>query len=240
MAFLWVAGFGSFTLASLAIGARLLWLARRTRQIPEAALGTSLFLGGLGYVPLVLAFRVVTPDHAPWLLAIGNAVLHAGAIALAVGTWRVFRASERWPVAIAVALGVWLLLSFALRLAHFREMPPPGSVFWTSTLGGAAAYAWSTAESFRCWSMSRRRRRIGLVDAAITRRFALWGVCGACAVGMHVASMVGRIFAGEALPASAVVASSALGLVAAGSLAIAFAPGSKRRARERARASQAG
>ena len=62
---LWVIGFGSFTLASLVVGARLLALAARTRALAEAAFGTSLFLGGAGFVLLVLASRVIAAESAP-------------------------------------------------------------------------------------------------------------------------------------------------------------------------------
>lgn len=228
MAVLWVIGFGSFTLVSLLVGARLLALAARTRGLAEAAFGTSLFLGGAGYVLLVLAFRVVAIEHAPLPLAVGNLLLHCGSMALMIATWRVFRPAERWPVAIVAAIATVLAVSFAFRLAHVRVIPPPASVFWMSTLGGAAAYAWSCAESLRFWTMMRRREALGLADRALTRRFGLWSLCTACAVGMHVASMLGRVLAGDAMPPAAVVASSGLGLVAAVSLWLAFFPRSRR------------
>ena len=56
----------SFIVASLVTGARLLLVARRTRQLPEFALGLGLFLmGGLGY-PLTLLGELGTflPDAA--------------------------------------------------------------------------------------------------------------------------------------------------------------------------------
>lgn len=217
-------GFGSFTLASLVVGARLLALAARTRALAEAAFGTSLFLGGAGYLLLVLAFRVVAVESAPLPLAVGNLLLHIGSMALAIGTWRVFRPAERWPGAVVAAIGVVLATSFAIRLAYVQVVPPPASVFWMSTLAGAAVYAWSAEESLRYWRMMRRREALGLADPAITQRFGLWGLCTACAVGMHAASVAGRVIAGDALPPAAVVASSALGLVAAVSLSLAFFP----------------
>lgn len=229
---LWVVGFGSFTLASLVVGARLLALAARTRALAEATFGTSLFLGGAGYVLLVLAFRVVAVGQAPLPLAVGNFLLHIGSMSLAVGTWRVFRPAERWPGAVVAGIGAVLATSFAIRLEFVKVVPPPASVFWMSTLAEATAYAWSTAESLRFWMMMRRREALGLADPAITRRFGLWGLCTACGVGMHAASVAGRVIAGDALPPAAVVASSALGLVAAVSLSLAFFP---RRGRARTR-----
>ena len=166
-------GFGSFTLASLVVGARLLALAARTRALAEAAFGTALFLGGVGYVLLVLAFRIVAVESAPFPLAAGNLLLHIGSMALAVGTWRVLRPAERWPVAVVAGIGAVLATSFAIRLAYVQVIPPPASVFWMSTLAGAAAYAWSAEESLRFWRMMRRREALGLADPAITQRFGL-------------------------------------------------------------------
>lgn len=233
---LWVIGFGSFTLASLVVGARLLALAARTRALAEAAFGTSLFLGGAGFVLLVLASRVIAPESAPVPFAAGNLVLHIGSMALAFGTWLVFRPAERWPAALVAGIGAVLAASFAIRVEHVRMIPPPAAVFWMSTLAEAAVYAWSTAESLRFWAMMRRREALGLANPAITRRFGLWGLCTACAIGMHAASMAGRLLAGDVLPPAAIVASSALGLVAAVSLALAFLP---RRAGTRTEGSEA-
>jgi hypothetical protein len=120
-------------------------------------------------------------------------------------------------------------VSFAIRLANVRVIPPPAPVFWMSTLGGAIAYAWSCAESLRFWTMMRRREALGLVDRALTRRFGLWALCAGCGVGMHVASMLGRVLAGDAMPPAVVVASSGLGLVAAISLWLAFFPRTRAR-----------
>ena len=229
---LWIIGFGSFTLASLVVGARLLALTARTRALAEAAFATALFLGGAGYVLLVLGLRIVVVESAPLPLAVGNLLLPIASMALAVGTWREFRPAEHWPGAVIAGIGAVLATSFGIRLAYVQVVPPPALVFWMSTLGGAAAYAWSTAESLRFWTMMRRREALGLADRAITRRFGLWSLCTACAVGMHAASMAGRVIAGEAMPPAAVVASSAPGLVAAVSLSLGSFP---RHGRPRAR-----
>jgi hypothetical protein len=233
---LWVVGFGSFVLASLLVGVRLVAVARRTRGIPEAAMGTALLLGGLGYASIVVALRAVVRESAPLPLALGNLALHVGAIALAFATWRIFRAGERWPAAIVAGIAAVLAASFALRLVHVRVVPAPLPVFWMSSLGDAAAYAWSTAESLRYWSMMRRRLVLGLAAPATTRRFGLWALGAGCAVAMHGVSIAGRLLAGDAMPAPAVLASSALGLVAAYAIARAFFPGRRARARAAAAA----
>ena len=51
-----VIGFGSFLAVSLAVGTRLLLLARRTRRLPELAMGLNFLLAGfIGYALLVAA-----------------------------------------------------------------------------------------------------------------------------------------------------------------------------------------
>jgi hypothetical protein len=62
-------GGGAFVLVSLVIGVRVLWLARRTRGLPEFAMGLGLILmGGLGY-PVLAQFGSFLPDgERVWLL----------------------------------------------------------------------------------------------------------------------------------------------------------------------------
>ncbi|MBW2400540.1 MAG: hypothetical protein JRG80_14860, partial [Deltaproteobacteria bacterium] len=65
MEWLGAIGGGSFILASLVIGVRVLMLARRTRELPEIAMGLGLVLmGGLSY-PINVAARMsvdLSPD----------------------------------------------------------------------------------------------------------------------------------------------------------------------------------
>ncbi|RIK93050.1 MAG: hypothetical protein DCC71_24165, partial [Proteobacteria bacterium] len=226
MALLETLGFGSFVVVSLVVGARLLALGRRTRELPANVLGVSLlFGGGVGYPLVVLGLRVLGPELAPFAVTFGNLCIHAGTIALALGTWNIFRAGERWPMAPVAAIVAVVALSFGLRLVHFRELPPPASVFWSSTGIGLAGYAWAAGEALQTWRRLRRRLALGLADPAATRRIGLWGAACACAVGMHVASLAGRLLDGGSMPPLAVGASSALGFAAALSTLAAFFPG---------------
>ena len=65
-------GFGSFLTVSAVVGVRLLLLARRTRRLPELAIGLNFVLAGLiGYGLLIAAesLRVVPPPYDGWALA---------------------------------------------------------------------------------------------------------------------------------------------------------------------------
>jgi hypothetical protein len=223
-------GFGSFVLASGVAGVRLLALARRTRQGPEAALGAALLLGGgVGYLLMVLALDVLPRPLAPPVLLAANVSLHSGALFLAIGTARIFRPEATWARGAALAIGAVLAGSDVLRFRDPGAIPPAAIVFWTSTLGSATAYAWSAAEAGRYWSLLRRRLRLGLVDAAVVRRMGAWAGACAAAVAMHAASAANRFVVSDGMHPAALAVSSALGLGAAVGLWLAFFPPRARR-----------
>lgn len=216
-------GFGSFVLASLLVGFRLLLMARITRRVPEAALGAALFLGGgVGYLLMILALDVVPRPLAPPVLVAANLSLHVGASFLAIGTARIFRPGDalgRFVVAVVVSV---LAVSDVLRLLDPTQIPPRPAVFWTSTLGSAAAYLWSALEAGRYAALLRRRVRLELADPAIARRIGLWAIACAAAVVMHMAAIVNRLAGAEGMHPAALAVSSAFGLAAAACLWRAF------------------
>ena len=160
-----IVGFGSFVVASLMVGLRLLGIAMRTGKAPELAIGTAFLAGGgLGYGLVVLAF----------------------------GIWRIFRPADRWPIALMAMIVALLAVSLVGRLRNVAMVPGPTFVFWSFTIGSGASYAWSGFESLRFHAMSRRRTRIGLADGDIAQRFLLWGVAGSATVGIHVCSAANR------------------------------------------------
>ena len=72
-------GGGAFVLVSLVIGVRVMWLARRTRGLPEFAMALGLLLmGGLGYPILILAqFGSFLSDGARVLLIVVQQAVEA-------------------------------------------------------------------------------------------------------------------------------------------------------------------
>jgi hypothetical protein len=107
-----------FVLVCLAIGPRLLLLARRTGALPELVMGCSLLLmGGIGY-PLTSVARqaVGLSDSArTGFMIAAHVCMVSGAFSMSVFNWRVFRADARW--ARALTFGTALLL-VALFLAQ--------------------------------------------------------------------------------------------------------------------------
>lgn len=223
-------GFGSFALTSLWVGARLLALAWRTRQAPEAALGIALFFGGgLGYVLAVGArhFDALPPEQVENVRLAGAVFIHLGSGALAFGAWRIFRPADRRALVLCIAIAVGLGVSLAARLADPPSVARPASsplYFWLMTGLGTVSYGWCAIESALYAAALRRRARFGLVEPALVQRFALWATAGACAVGVHLFNMVNRFIDPVVMHPAILMITSMLGFVAGVTLWLAFFP----------------
>src|SRR5438270_11163237 len=83
------------------VGVRVLILARRTRQLPEIALGTSYLAGGmLGWALLFAGGTLVSERPAQALLGhrlqdVGLFCLSTGTLSVALFSWRVFSPKSR-------------------------------------------------------------------------------------------------------------------------------------------------
>lgn len=126
MQFIAAIGGLSFIVASLVTGARLLLVARRTRELPELTLGFGLFLmGGLGYpMTLFAEFGTFLPDGARIGLVCANTLSSiVGLTLVAFFTTRVFRPHSR-PAGLAVwAVGVLFSAAFVYRLLSYGYAP---------------------------------------------------------------------------------------------------------------------
>jgi hypothetical protein len=233
-----VAGVGLFVLTCFAVGIRMLWLARRTRELPELALGVALLAsGGLGGVLTFLG-----AERADALGAAAAPVRAGGLVCLAVGagslwvfTWRVFRPESRGAAALCAAALALLALGLVADLGVVGA-PDFDTLRWQSPLSrlGFAlrlgAYAWAAVESARYGRAMRRRARLGLADPELARRFLLWAVAGAAAFGIYaVAAAHILIGTGDGLGAGVfdsawALVTAGLGLVSALCMASAFFP----------------
>ncbi len=222
-----IIGFGSFVTASFVVGLRLLAVAMRTGETPELAIGSAFFAGGgCGYGLIVLAFglRVFPQSMVPIVMLMGVTAASAGAVALAFGTWRIFRPSDRWPLLVLAAVGGMLAASLGSRVLHLAQFPASNFVFWSFTAGSSLSYGWSVYESFRFHAMLQRRMRIGLGSAEIARRFLLWGIAGSGAVGIHLLGVVNRFVEPERIHPVLLLLQAAFGLAAAIGIWFAFFP----------------
>jgi len=188
---------------SLAVGTRMLMLARRTRRLPEWALGLNLVLVmGVAYPGMILLEADLgwSVDVQRTTMILLNAVLNAGFFLLFVFTASVFRPGASWTrgvLAVAALLFVLhvVLVGRALMsvddLALVRPVVTRLGLVALST--ATAGYAWSTAEALAHWGRLRRRQKLGLVDPVLCDRMWLWAMmtgaslAGATANGVYLA-----------------------------------------------------
>jgi hypothetical protein len=172
-------GFGIQVLACAAVGVRLLFLARRTREVPEIAFGLCfLLLGVVGYPVSVLARVHVldSPGLEGKLLAVGLGAQNLACLALGVGTWRVFQPAWRWAPRILLFAALLFAASLAGQALSvgFRGGNDHGLWYGVGLATRTAGFGWAALESLRYWRLLRRRLRLGLADPVVTDRLRLW------------------------------------------------------------------
>jgi len=228
MQLVWI-GFAAFFVVSLGVGARLLALARRTRQAPELLIGLAVLgIGPVGFGLQTVASLPRAADFAEALAATGAAALALGIWAKLIFNWLVYRRRS------SVALAFMLLLALAVA-AHLLAQPLRGSFLDASrdiALGSARgalqalALGWGAGEAFAYWGSLRRRARLGLADPVLVNRFLMWAVSASAAALGTVIGVGASLATGKdmfALPA-VLASSSAHGFVAALGMWLAFAP----------------
>jgi hypothetical protein len=221
-------GVVAFTLASGAVGVRLLLLARRTRQAPELAMGLAFVVSAAVGFPLLTAASVVGQAEsslalARTLMTLGTFSTFCGYVGLGVGCWRIYRPSERWPL-LAIALGTATVLAASATVAFAGEIATRELAFWPGVCVGALTFAWNALESFLLHGQLRRRLALGLADPEVVNRVLMWGVGSAAACAMTLHALVLRVALGPVIADGQRIVSSLLGMVAAVAIALAFFP----------------
>jgi len=211
------------------VGARTLWIWRRTRMIQELCIGTNVLAIAAGGLVLTL-LHALSGEHAGvppmswYALGLFGLVVHVAA--LYAGTWKIFRPQQRWPLfVVASATGlaaVWM--GWALVVAGTTDGVTARSLLLLSLRG--VGLAWAGYECFRYSAMLRRRVAVGLGDPLIAHRIWLWGVsavAGLTAISMDIASWT---VAGQPLAATpgGLHLTSSLGLISVGAIGLAFFP----------------
>jgi len=221
-----------FVIVSAPLGVRLLQLARRTRAVPELALGLAFFLvGALGYPLGLLSILPALPEPlARCSFALANLATGVGSAAVFVFTRSVFRPDARWAAALvwlgAAVLGVQTAFGVARALsAEPASFGTPDLGFSVRQAATAFSYAWTAVEALRYRALLVRRLALGLAEVEVVNRFLLWAIAGVGAfTGSSVMSAVSLV--GES-PWQDPLALSAVGLggfVAAVCAALAFLP----------------
>jgi hypothetical protein len=224
-------GFGSFLAVSLTVGTRLLLQARRTRKVPELAMGLNFLLAGfLGYALVVAAesLHLLPGRLAGFGSFFGVSGISIGGAFVCLFTQQVFHPQRRVAqVAVALVTGWFGLAIVGAWILNVEKAQPGFGVWlghWGTHVGLLAAYGWSTGESLRYYALMRRRVQVGVGDALVANRFLLWGIGTFATVLVTLLYMGMQLLGHYELPASLVGVSSLLVLVSAIAEWLAFFP----------------
>jgi hypothetical protein len=214
--------------ACTGVGARLLLLARRTRQAPELAFGIAFLLFGVVGYPLSITSRSgLGGAGAGWLLLAALAAQDAGSLAVYLGTRRVFRPRARWALALVAAAAVAFPASLAVQAlaGGFAPGRSGGAGYYLGLAARFGAFAWTAVEALRYHAKLRRRLALGLADPRMVDRFRLWAVTN-CALCLGFAVFLWGLLASgnPAESALVLVATSAVAVVGGLSMWLAFFP----------------
>ena len=224
-------GFGSFLAVSLTVGIRLLLLARRTRKLPEFAMGLNFIVAGfIGYALVVAAesLHLFPEGLAGFGSFFGVSGISIGGAFVCLFTQRVFQPQSRIAQAAVAGAAAWfgiaIIGAWNLNVAKAQQGIGVWFGHWGVHLGLLVAYGWSTAESLRYYALMRRRVQAGVGDALVANRFMLWGIGTLAAVLVTLLYAIMQLFGHYQLPASLIGVASLLVLVTAISEWLAFFP----------------
>jgi len=216
-------------LTCAAIGVRLLWLARRTRKLPELAFGVGfLALGAVGY-PLSIAARAgaASPEVAGHLLLAALIAQDVACYSVAIGTWRTFFPYITWlrGVMASVAVGfVASLVGHALTVG-FHGAHDGGAWYYVGFSLRFAAFVWAFVAAFDYASRIRLQVGLGMADPVVADRIRLWAITCACICVGFAIFLAGRITGvnvGESPPI--LVTTSLVSIAASATMGLAFFP----------------
>jgi hypothetical protein len=180
---LWLLGISSLAslVAALVLGIRLLLLARRTRGVPEFAMGNSFILGGfLGFLLVLIGNPAAAPGLSKplteLLFRLGMSLVSVGICCTYVFVCQTFR--PRSPTALVLMLAAITVLLGSLEpiwsLPIERALVHP--VYLVGDAARLGGMLWGSFEALSYYVAMRRRLALGLSDAVVTDRFLLWGI----------------------------------------------------------------
>ena len=235
----------SFACVGALVGFRIARVAKETGREPERWIAICLIaICGIAYPGLLLSRAL------PWVLPIVGSSLSVaaadvGAAAIFHFTRCVFRPDVRWlRPALRIVAGILVVHWAGSTLELTRTFQAGGAALtpgkWTALVSAVsgAGFAWTAWESFRYWTVLRRRVPLGLADPLVVNRVALWAMTGCSSVLINVAnawtSLAEVSFVDDPLT---MTLTGVLGLMNAAFLFLAFLPPASYAARIRHRTS---
>lgn len=222
-------GLIAFVLASAVIGVRLLRLALRTRELPELLFGLGFLIGGVFGNVAISAWRIGGDrlgDAAAFVGGGGQLLLMVGALCLCASTWRVFHRDAAWATALFFSLaGVGGIGWAGHGLTQgFAASTWEGTFFWMGFAGRSLPYLWAAVSSGVYASRMRRRVALGLAEPIVANRFLLWAIGAGCAFAIFASTVVVLALGIAPFGPGITLFRSALGLVLATTMWLAFFP----------------
>jgi hypothetical protein len=182
-----------FVVLNAITGIRLLWLAARTRELPELALGIGHLLGGsLGWALIMLGYLLMmqlgSPGAGLVVMVAGLFCLNFAVAAIGLFSWRVFNRDSR-AVGVLFALFVAVLaVDFVHNGLIAHEFAPPTNTFWywPGCLARSGVWLWMSLVTFLYWRKLRLRLPLGLADPVTANRMFLFFLAGSFVVAFAV------------------------------------------------------
>jgi hypothetical protein len=211
------------------VGVRLLLLARRTRQIPEAALGTAfLLLGANGYPLTTLARRSVVESESINAALMGGGLLiqDVACFAVVLATARTFRGGTRTANVTVTIAAVWFHASWFGQLVTSGFGPLEANFAYSAGLAARTlAFGWASFEGFRAYAHGRKRLRLGLAEPLVVNRFLLFAIGMGAVFAAFVTFVIGQLTTANPSTATWVLAATgAMGIATALPTWLAFVP----------------
>jgi len=177
-------------LAYLAIGARLIRLGLRTRELPERLLGTYFILTGAAYAAYEIPAILGLADWVDVPFAYAGRVLYdIGMIPWLLFMRRVFHPDDDWArwLVGSTALFVGLGLIGTTATGDYEGVAIRTLWFWLDWIGYTLPFAWLAVASLSGYRHALRRQGLGLVGPLVTNRYLLWGIFGVVQVLVSLA-----------------------------------------------------
>lgn len=181
-----------------ALGVRLAGQAWKEGSAAEALLA-AFFLGALlGFGPELAGNSLELPASTEANLRFVSFLgFRIPGLAIALFTWRVFRADSRWAMALAPLLIAVVLSSAVAQGGRISSNGPIPTAFWVGTAAQSTAFLWAAAEAFRFHALSRRRLTLGIGDPITANRFLLWSLWTGCACLSLILKVTDTVLAGD-------------------------------------------
>ncbi len=180
--------------AGLAVGGRLLALARQTHRAAEFFLGIGVFALALAAAFEVAAMELAQAGNllSAYPVEVVALFLHSvSAASLCFGIWRIFHPTRRWAFYLCVITSALLFDSWMAIILPGRHTSVTGFTLWFQIHVAARAFAssWGTFAAFAHHLQLRRRLALGLTDRFTCHRFGLWGLALGCTAAMLILSL---------------------------------------------------